>query len=109
MRFSVTASKINHGIRVLNRYYFKSDTGIREKPPKILKFQQLLLKLFLHLQIYEEFVDGEEKSVKLLKYSQQVPRNKALNFLASLIVSPSKIDFKHLDSGEHFKIRAFYR
>lgn len=106
MRFSLTASEITHGIRVLTDIILKSEAGVNEKPPQLLLLAPPQVKtVSAFTRFSEEFGEGEEKSVKLGEYYKQVAEEYGFEFLdASQVVSVSDLDGIHLDEGEHIKL-----
>ena len=106
MRFSLTASEVTHGIRVLTDIILKSEAGVDNKPPQLLLIAPPLVKTVpVFNRFSEEFGEGEEKSVKLGSYYKDVAKEYGCEFLdASEVVSTSDLDGIHLDEDEQVKL-----
>lgn len=105
-RFSLTASEITSGIRVLLDLIVKSGSGIDENPPKILLIAPPLIgELSPYSRFSEEFEESREKSKKLGAYFKQAAEEYNCEFLnASKIVQASAVDGIHLEADEHLKL-----
>lgn len=105
-RFSLTASEITHGIRVLTNIILKSESGPLERPPKLLIIAPPIVKNIPNFSRFsEEFEEGPSKSLKLGKYYKEVTDEYGCYFLdASKIVDASKVDGIHLEVEEHVKL-----
>jgi len=106
MRFSLTASEITHGIRVLTDIILKSESGPQERPPKVLLIAPPIVKnIPSSSRFSEEFEDGYSKSLQLGKYYKEVAEEYGCYFLdASKVVEASDIDGIHLEVDEHIKL-----
>jgi lysophospholipase L1-like esterase len=106
MRFSLTAAEITHGIRVLTNIILKSESGPLEKPPKLLLIAPPIVEnIPKSSRFFEEFEDGNSKSLKLGKYYKEVAEEHGCYFLdASKVVVTSDMDGIHLDIEEHLKL-----
>ncbi|MDO8870438.1 MAG: SGNH/GDSL hydrolase family protein [Methanobacteriaceae archaeon] len=105
-RFSLTASEITNGIRVLLDLIVKSGSGIDENPPKILLVSPPLIgELSPSSRFSEEFEGSNEKSEKLGSYFKQAAEEYNCEFLdSSKVVRASDVDGIHLEADEHLKL-----
>ncbi len=105
-RFSLTASEITSGIRTMVEVVCKSNSGIDEKPPKLLLVAPPLIgKVPDSSRFSEEFEGAYEKSRKLGPYFKEVAMEYACKFLdASEVVKTSEVDGIHLDVDQHIKL-----
>lgn len=105
-RFSLTASEISSGIRTLVEVVCKSNSGIDEKPPRLLVVAPPLIgKVPNSSRFSEEFEGAKEKSRKLGIYFKEVAHEYDCEFLdASKLVKSSEIDGIHLDLDQHIKL-----
>ncbi len=110
-RFSLTASEIASGIRVLLDLIVKSGSGIDENPPKILLVAPPLIgELSSYSRFSEEFEGSIEKAEKLGPYFEQAAEEYNCEFLdASKIVQASDVDGIHLEAEEHIKLGLFMK
>ncbi len=106
MRFSLTASEITHGIRVLTDIILKSESGLLEKAPKLLLISPPAVKNIPDSsRFFEEFEDAQSKSIKLGKYYSEVAEEYGFYFLdASKVVEASDLDGIHLEVEKHVKL-----
>lgn len=110
-RFSLTASEIASGIRVLLDLIIKSGSGIDENPPKILLISPPLIgELSPSSRFSEEFEGSNDKAEKLGDYFKQAAEEYNCEFLdASKVVQSSDVDGIHLDADEHIKLGLFMK
>lgn len=107
-RFSLSASEIAQGIRVLINIILKSETGPNKNSPQILLISPPHIRELTNTKLCnfkDEFDGGELKSLQLSQYYKQVAEEFGILFFdASNAVKPSKSDGIHLDSNEHIKL-----
>lgn len=103
MRFSVSASEIAQGIRVLVDLIMKSESGPGESAPKVLLIAPPHITELSGFA--DEFESGKTKSRQLADYYKQVAKEFSCEFLdSSKIVTASNIDGIHLEADEHVKL-----
>jgi lysophospholipase L1-like esterase len=106
MRFSLSASEITSGIRVLVDDISKSNAGRNEKAPKIcLVAPPIISNIPDSSRFSEEYENSTEKSRKIGDYFNEVAQEYQCDFLdASKVVRVSKTDGIHLDEEGHLEL-----